>query len=71
MAALKARDIGTLIHYPVPIQLQESHRDLGLAAGSLPNTEKAAREILSLPLYIGLSDDEVKAVCMTIQELRS
>jgi len=71
MAALKARDIGTLIHYPVPIHLQESHRDLGLAAGSLPNTEKAAREILSLPLYIGLSDDEVKAVCMTIQELRS
>ncbi|MDE2821415.1 MAG: DegT/DnrJ/EryC1/StrS family aminotransferase [Chloroflexota bacterium] len=70
MAALQARDIGTLIHYPVPIHLQESHRDLCLAAGSLPNTEKAAREILSLPLYIGLSDDEVKAVCMTIQELR-
>ncbi|MCY4072240.1 MAG: DegT/DnrJ/EryC1/StrS family aminotransferase [Chloroflexi bacterium] len=70
MAALKARDIGTLIHYPIPIHLQESHRDLGLAAGSLPNTEKAAREILSLPLYIGLSDDEVKRVCMTIRELR-
>ncbi|MDE2857810.1 MAG: DegT/DnrJ/EryC1/StrS family aminotransferase [Chloroflexota bacterium] len=70
MAALQARDIGTLIHYPVPIHLQESHRDLCLAAGSLPNTEKAAREILSLPLYIGLSDDEVKGVCMTIRELR-
>lgn len=70
MAALAARDIGTLIHYPVPIHLQESHRDLGMAAGCLPFTEKAAREILSLPLYIGLSDDEVKRVCMTIRELR-
>ena len=70
MEALNARDIGTLIHYPIPIHLQESHRDLRMAAGSLPNTEKAAREILSLPLYIGLSDDEVKHVCMTIRELR-
>lgn len=70
MAELKARDIGTLIHYPIPVHLQESHRDLGLEAGSLPETEKAAREILSLPMYIGLSDAEVMRVCAAIAQLR-
>lgn len=70
MADLNKRGIGTLIHYPVPVHLQASHRDLRLPEGSLPQTEKAAREILSLPLYIGLSDDEVFSVCAAIEELR-
>ena len=70
MAELKALHIGSLIHYPIPIHLQESHRDLGLSIGSLPETEKAAREILSLPLYIGLTNDEVIRVCDAIQQLR-
>jgi dTDP-4-amino-4,6-dideoxygalactose transaminase len=70
MAELKARDIGTLIHYPIPVHLQESHRDLGLGIGSLPRSEEAAREILSLPLYIGLSDADVLRVCAAIAELR-
>ena len=47
MADLQSRDIGALIHYPVPVHLQASHRDLGMGAGSLPHTEAAAREILS------------------------
>ncbi len=70
MATLQERGIGTLIHYPIPAHLQESHRDLGLPAGSLPQTERAAREILSLPLYIGLGDDEVMRVCEEIEKLR-
>ena len=70
MADLSERDIGALIHYPVPAHLQESHRDLGMRLGRLPHTEKAAREILSLPLYIGLSDAEVLEVCAAIKELR-
>ncbi len=70
MDALKTRGIGTLIHYPIPIHLQASHRDLGMGVGSLPNTEKAAREILSLPLYIGLSDEDTLKVCQTIADLR-
>ena len=70
MAALKEREIGTLIHYPIPIHLQESHQDLGRVAGSLLETEKAAREILSLPLYIGLSDEDVLRVCSEIERLR-
>ena len=70
MIDLKALDIGTLIHYPVPIHLQESHQDLGLGLGSLPQTELAASEILSLPMYIGLSDDDVMRVCAEIRKLR-
>ena len=70
MAALQERGIGTLIHYPVPIHLQASHRDLGMPAGSLPHTELAAREILSLPMYIGLSDEDALQVCAAVRELR-
>lgn len=70
MTELKARGIGTLIHYPIPIHLQASHRDLGMGAGSLPETEKAAREIISLPMYIGLTDADVIRVCDAIQQLR-
>ena len=70
MTALAERGIGSLIHYPIPIHLQASHQDLGLEAGSLPQTELAAREILSLPLYIGLSDAQVLQVCAAITELR-
>lgn len=70
MTGLAECGIGTLIHYPVPAHLQESHRDLGLGEGSLPHTERAAAEILSLPLYIGLSDDDVLRVCEAISQLR-
>ena len=70
MRGLGERGIGTLIHYPIPAHLQESHRDLGLGEGSLPETERAAREILSLPLYIGLSDDDALRVCEAINDLR-
>lgn len=69
MADLKDNGVGTLIHYPIPIHLQSSHQDLGIAEGSLPETEKAAREIVSLPMYIGLSDEEVRQVCDTINRL--
>lgn len=70
MADLKSQGIGTLIHYPIPIHLQESHRDLGLGKGSLPETEKAVEEIVSLPMYIGLTDDDVLRVCDAIRQLR-
>ena len=70
MAALERRGIGSLVHYPIPVHLQESHRDLGMPAGSLPKTERAAREIVSLPLYIGLSDEEILQVCQQIESIR-
>ncbi len=66
MSALKNKGIGTAIHYPIPNHVQPACAHLGYSAGSLPATEQAAREILSLPLYIGLSPSEVEEVCAVI-----
>lgn len=69
MEKLNERKISTLIHYPVPIHLQESHRDLNYSRGSLPVTEKIATEILSLPLYIGLQQHDIETVAQSINEI--
>ncbi len=50
--------IGTGIHYPVPLHLQKAYGRLGYRAGDLPVSEKAAAEILSLPMYPGLRRDQ-------------
>ncbi len=52
------RGIGTGIHYPVPIHLQEASKFLGYREGDLPVTEKVAQEILSLPMYPELTDEQ-------------
>lgn len=65
---LAARGIGTAIHYPVPVHLQEAYRSLGGGPGSLPITEQATAEIVSLPIYPELSEGEVEAVCEALQE---
>jgi aminotransferase EvaB len=61
-AALKAAGIGTDIHYPVPDHLQESGRDLGYRPGQLPLTEAACAQVLTLPCYPELRDDEIDRV---------
>jgi len=58
--------IGTQIHYPVPCHLQNAYRDLGVPAGSHPVAERCAAEVLSLPIYPELSDEEVLYVSETI-----
>lgn len=59
---LKSQGIHTLVHYPVPVHLQPAYADLGLGRGSLPNSEQAADEVLSLPLYPELTEDQVGRV---------
>ena len=58
--------IGTQIHYPVPCHLQNAYKELGLPRGSFPLAEQYAAEILSLPIYPELSDDEVGFVAEVI-----
>ncbi len=58
--------VGTMPHYPRPVHLQPAYADLGFAEGSLPAAEEAAREVLSLPLYIGLTEVQIKFVCDAI-----
>ncbi len=60
--SLAARGVQTLIHYPIPIHLQPAAAHLGLLPGALPETERAAREILSLPLWVGMTDADIALV---------
>ncbi len=57
----------TVIHYPVPLHLQPAYRDLGGREGDFPVAEKAAREILSLPLYPELEDNQVRRIADTVR----
>lgn len=54
--------VSTAVHYPVPIHRVRAYEDLGLVAGSLPVAERLADEICTLPLFPGMSDDEVAHV---------
>ena len=58
MRYLDEKNIGTIIHYPIPPHLSEAYRYLGMKEGSLPITEKYAKSVLSIPLYNGMTRDE-------------
>lgn len=55
---LNEREIGTIIHYPIPPHLSEAYQYLGIERGSLPITERYAETVLSIPLYNGMTDEE-------------
>ena len=63
---LEERGVQTAIHYPVPIHLQEAYQDLGYPAGSFPVAEKFAKEIVSLPMFPQLKEEEIVAVAKWI-----
>ncbi len=67
-AFLAERGIQTIIHYPVPVHMQEAYRDLNIPIGSLPEAELAAREIVSLPFYPEMRDDEIEYLAATLKE---
>ena len=70
-AFLKERGIGTLVHYPRPIHLQPAYRGRLGDVGSLPETERAANEVLSLPMFPELSEAQVRQVAQAIREFSS
>jgi len=66
-AELKSHGIGTAVHYPLPLHLQEALSSLGYKAGDFPHAEMACREVLALPLFPELTNDEVDYVCESLQ----
>ena len=65
---LESKGIGTGMHYPVPVHLQEAWREYGGSDFSLPVTEKITKEIISLPMFPELSIEEVDYICDCICE---
>jgi UDP-2-acetamido-2-deoxy-ribo-hexuluronate aminotransferase len=66
---MKARGIPTAVHYPVPLHLQPAFANLGLAAGSFPVSEEAARRVISLPMHPYLSEDQQVTVVRALREI--
>jgi dTDP-4-amino-4,6-dideoxygalactose transaminase len=67
-AHLKARGIGTGIHYPLPVHLQKAYQGrIALAPSGMAQTERAAREVLSLPMHAFLNDQDVAHVIAGVQ----
>ncbi len=61
-AYLKEKGVGTEVYYPLPMHLQNCYRDLGHQKGAFPISEQAAAEVLSLPIYAELKDDQLAYV---------
>ena len=62
----KKHEIGTNKHYPIPIHLQECYKDLGFKQGDFPIAEEISRTELSLPMYYGMTDEQIEFVIETI-----
>lgn len=67
---LADRGIGTVKHYPTPIHLQLCYQDMGLAQGDLPLAEEISATVLSIPMYYGMTQEEVDWVIKALNEFR-
>jgi dTDP-4-amino-4,6-dideoxygalactose transaminase len=65
---MKANGIGAGVHYPVPLHLQPAYRHLSYREGDFPQAEMCAREVLSLPMYPELTDEQLQTVSRVLLE---
>ena len=64
---LAAQGIATAVHYPTPIHLTSAYASLGMLPGSLPVVERLAPQILSLPIYPGMRDEEIERIATAVE----
>ena len=68
---LQAEGIGTQLHYPVPVHLQEAYAFLDKGPGSFPQSEQAASEVLSFPMYPELTSEEIVQIGRAVEDFFS
>jgi dTDP-4-amino-4,6-dideoxygalactose transaminase len=68
---LQANGVQTGIHYPIPVHLQPAYADLGYRAGDFPQSERAARQVLSLPMFPELTNVQIEFVAAAVQSAAS
>lgn len=67
-AYLKEKGIGSAVYYPVPLYKQPAYKHLGLQPEDFPEAEKAAKEVLSIPMFPEITEEQVARVCETIRK---
>ena len=66
---LKAKGVSSLIHYPIPLHLQEAYKELNGKRGDFPVAEALSDEVLSLPMFPHITNEQIDAVCKALKEL--
>lgn len=69
-AYLNEKGIGTVKHYPIPMHMQGAYYDLNIKEGELPIAEEISRTVLSIPMYYGISDEQVSYVIEAINSFK-
>lgn len=68
LAHLRANGVGAGVHYPVPLHMQPAYEYLEYQPGDLPSARQAAEEVLSLPMYPELTEEQIRKVVDTLRE---
>ena len=66
---LTSRNVQTLIHYPIPVDLQPCYRNLEKGPGSFPVAERLAGSLLSLPMFPHITKEQIRYVCDSLKAL--